>query len=77
VAAAPAGRIRINYCASLSTGGAVISPAASIGINCADLLFRDGFDPDCALVNPRRLMIGPHGRRNSTRPGIYWAGWFA
>jgi hypothetical protein len=40
-----AGRIRINFCGSLSHDPLLASPVATIGISCSDLIFRDGFDP--------------------------------
>jgi hypothetical protein len=40
-----AGRIRINFCASLAADPQLFSPAATTGISCSDLIFRDGFDP--------------------------------
>lgn len=40
-----AGRIRINFCGSLSHDPLLASPVATIGISCSDVIFRDGFDP--------------------------------
>jgi hypothetical protein len=40
-----AGRIRINFCNSVSSNPSLISPAATIGISCSDVIFRDGFEP--------------------------------
>jgi hypothetical protein len=40
-----AGRIRINFCNSVSSNPSLISPAATIGISCSDLIFRNDFEP--------------------------------
>lgn len=39
-----AGRIRINSCNSVSSNPALISPIASFGISCSDVIFMDGFE---------------------------------
>lgn len=39
-----AGRIRINFCNSVSSNPSLISPAATLGISCSDVIFRDDFE---------------------------------
>ncbi len=39
-----AGRIRINFCNSVSSNPSLISPAATLGISCSDVIFRDNFE---------------------------------
>ena len=39
-----AGRIRIDFCTSASTNPALISPAATFGVSCSDVIFRDDFE---------------------------------
>jgi hypothetical protein len=39
-----AGHIRINVCNSASSNPSLISAAATLGISCSDVIFRDDFE---------------------------------